>query len=550
MKRREFIECGALATAGLLVDTSAWAQGTAAAVRRVPGSTVRTTAGSVRGYVQDGVQVFKGVPYGASTAAANRFMPPQPPQPWTGVRDAFEYGPRAPQVVGGEPEEMLPTDPREAQGEDCLVLNLWTPATGTARARPVMVWFHGGGFNNGSGSYGIYSGQELARKHDVVAISVNHRLNIMGFLYLAQYGGKWAKSSNAGILDGVRALEWIRDNAAAFGGDPRNVTIFGQSGGGGKVSTLMAMPAARGLFHRAIAESGSAVTSMAKAQAVRTTEQVLQRLNLKPDQLDQLQKLPVERLLAAMRPAPGAAATGPGGGALSFGPVVDGTSLPGNPFDPAAPAASASVPFLTGTTATEVTFFTPDAQLKPIDDATFLTRVKGLLHVDDAKAAEVIALYRRNQPKRDNIDLFLRMSTDSSFFRAGVETQAERKAAQGGAPVYMYRFEYYSPVREGRLRAMHCMEIPFVFDNVEAGKTFTGGGAAAERLAGQMSAAWVAFARSGNPSHPGIPQWPAFNAGQRPTMVFNSTETRLVNDPGRQERLALEAIAAAAKRPA
>jgi para-nitrobenzyl esterase len=222
--------------------------------------------------------------------------------------------------------------------------------------------------------------------------------------------------------------------------------------------------------------------------------------------------------------------------------VVDGSTLPHAPFDPAAPAESASVPFLTGTTATEVTFFTPDAQLQPIDDATFVTRVKGLLRVDDAKANEVIALYRKNHPGRDNIDLFLRMSTDSSFFRSGVEQQAERKAAQGRAPVYMYRFEYYSPVRGGRLKAMHCMEIPFVFDNLEGGKAYTGISPAAQKLADQMSAAWVAFARTGNPNHAGIPQWTAYNASQRPTLVFSDKESRLVNDPGREERLALESI--------
>jgi para-nitrobenzyl esterase len=518
-----------------MVDAPAWAQGA-----KTPGATVRTTAGQLRGYVEDRVQVFKGVPYGASTAGAGRFMPPQKPKAWTGVRDAFEYGGRAPQIVGGEPPELEVTDPREQQSEDCLMLNIWTPAVGRGTRRPVMVWFHGGGFASGSGSYSIYSGKELARKHDVVAISVNHRLNIFGFLYLAEYGGKWAAASNAGILDGVRALEWIRDNIAEFGGDPGNVTIFGQSGGAGKVSTLMAMPSAKGLFHRAIAESGANITGIQKAAAIKTTETVLQRLNIKPDQLDQLQNMPAEQLLAVLRPAPGAPA-GPGGG-LNFGPVVDGRTLPHAPFDPSAPAESASVPFLTGTTATEVTFFTPDAQLQPIDDATFVTRVKGLLRVDDAKANEVIALYRKNQPGRDNIDLFLRMSTDSSFFRSGVEQQAERKAAQGRAPVYMYRFEYYSPVRGGRLKAMHCMEIPFVFDNLEGGKTYTGNSPAAQTLADQMSAAWVAFARTGNPNHAGIPQWTAYNASQRPTLVFSDKESRLVNDPGREERLALESI--------
>jgi para-nitrobenzyl esterase len=536
MNRRDFIELGALAGAGLVIDSRL----VHAQTSRTPGATVQTTSGRLRGYVDNKVHVFKGVPYGASTAGAGRFMPPQKPQAWTGVRDAFEFGQRPPQIVGGEPAEMLPTDPREAQGEDCLVLNLWTPTPGRGQRRPVMVWLHGGGFASGSGSYTIYSGQELARKHDVVAISVNHRLNIFGFLHLADFGGKWAGSSNVGMLDIVRALEWVKENIAEFGGDPGNVTVFGQSGGAGKVSTLMAMPSAKGLFHRAIAQSGAAITATPPDQAARTTERALERLGIKPDQLDELQKIPVDRIVAVLRPAPGAPA-GPGGG-LNFGPVVDGKALPGNAFDPGAPALSASVPFLTGTTATETTFFAPDERLRPIDDAEFRSRVKTLLKVEDAEADRVIALYRKAQPGRDNIDLFLRLDTDASFFRQGVDTQAERKAAQS-APVYMYRFEYYSPVREGRLKAMHCMEIPFVFDNLEAGKPFTGSGPAAQRIADQMSAAWVAFARTGNPNHSGIPQWTAFNASARPTMVFGAApDARLVNDPGREERLAIKVI--------
>jgi para-nitrobenzyl esterase len=536
MKRRDFLEYSTLAGASLLLNAPPYhvfAQGA-----RTPGATVQTTGGRLRGYLDNTVHVFKGVPYGASTAGANRFLPPQKLQPWTGVRDAFEWGPRPPQILGGEPAEMIPTDPREPLGEDCLVMNIWTPSPASGR-RAVMVWLHGGGFASGSGSYSIYEGRELARKHDAVAISINHRLNVFGFLYLAHLGGKWANASNAGMLDIVAALEWIRDNIAAFGGDPQNVTIFGQSGGAGKVSTLMAMPSARGLFHRAIAQSGAAVTATATAQAIRTTEQLLQRLNIKADELDALQKVPMTQLVDALRP-PAGAAPGPGGG-LNFGPVVDGKSLPSNPFDPAAPGQSASVPFMTGTTATEVTFFASDDQLRPINDATFRDRVKGLLKIDDAEADGLIALYRKNEPGRDNIDLFLRMSTDNSFFRLGVDTQAERKAAQRGAPVYMYRFEYYSPVREGRLKSMHCMEIPFAFDNLAAGAVYTGSGPAAQRIADQMSAAWVAFARTGNPNHKGIPQWTAFNDSQRPTMVFGP-ETKLVNDPGKEERLALKAI--------
>jgi para-nitrobenzyl esterase len=531
MKRRDFIGYSALAGAGLAIDG---VRAELTAQTRTPGATVRTATGSLRGYVDNGVHVFKGVPYAASTAGAGRFLPPQKRQPWTGVREATQWGERAPQVLGGEPPEMLPTDPREPLGEDCLVMNIWTPNPAAGR-RPVMVWLHGGGFGSGSGSYAIYEGRELARKHDVVSISVNHRLNLLGFLYLAQYGGKWASVSNVGMLDIVAALQFVRDNIAAFGGDPGNVTIFGQSGGGGKVSTLMAMPAARGLFHRAIAQSGTALTAIPAEQAVKTTEQVLHRLKISPDRLDQLQTIPFAQLIDVLRPAVGSAPL------PAAGPVLDGKSLPVHPFDPVAPAQSASVPFLTGTTATEMTFFASDEQLRPIDAATLRQRVEGLLKVDAAEADRVIALYRRQQPGRDNIDLFLRMETDNGRFRLSVDTQAERKAAQRGAPVYLYRFEYYSPVREGRLKSMHCMEIPFVFDNLEAGKIYTGISPAAQRIADRMSAAWVAFARTGNPNHRGIPDWPAFNATARPTMVFGN-ETRMVNDPGREERLALKAI--------
>ena len=531
MNRRDFINYSALAGAGLAIDGLIVGAG---AQSQTPGATVKTSLGSLRGYVDNGVHVFKGVPYAASTAGSNRFLPPQKRQRWSDVRAATQWGERPPQILGGEPTEMLPTDPREPLGEDCLVMNIWTPNPAAGR-RPVMVWLHGGGYASGSGSYGIYEGRELARKHDVVSISINHRLNLLGFLYLAQYGGKWASASNVGMLDIVAALEWVRDTIAAFGGDPGNVTIFGQSGGAGKVSTLMAMPAARGLFHRAIAQSGVALTAIPADQASKTTEQILQRLKITSDRLDQLQTIPFAQLIDVLRPAQG---TAPLPGA---GPVLDGKSLPVHPFDPTAPAQSARVPFLTGTTATETTFFDPDDQLMPIDDATLRQRVKSLLKGDDGEADRMIALYRKNQPGRDNIDLYLRMETDNSRFRTGVDTQAERKAAQRGAPVYVYRFEYYSPVRQGRLKSMHCMEIPFVFDNLEAGKIYTGISPAAQRLADRMSAAWVAFARTGNPNHRGIPQWSAFDATRRPTMVF-ADEVRAVNDPGGEERLALKAI--------
>ena len=529
MNRRDFIGYSAALGAGLALDGLFES---AAAQPLTPSSTVKTSLGAIRGYVDNGVQVFKGVPYAATTAGANRFMPPQKRQPWTAVREATQWGGRPPQIVGGEPTEMLPADPREAQGEDCLVLNIWTPNPSTGR-RPVMVWLHGGGYRSGSGSYSIYEGRELARKHDVVAITVNHRLNALGFLYLSHLGGKWASASNVGMLDIVAALEWVRDNIAAFGGDPGNVTIFGQSGGAGKVSTLMAMPAAKGLFHRAIAQSGAALTATPAEQAVKATDQLLQLLKIGPGQLDQLQTIPLTRITEALATE--------GAPLAAYVPVLDGKSLPVHPFDPAAPAQSAGVPFLTGTTATETTFFTTDDQLMPIDGAALRQRVRTMLKVNDADADRMIALYRKNQPGRENIDVFLRMDTDNSRFRLSVDTQAERKAAQRGAPVYLYRFEYYSPVRQGRLKSMHCMEIPFVFDNLEAGKIYTGISPAAQRIADRMSAAWVAFARTGNPSHRGIPQWPAFDSTRRATMVFGD-EAKVVNDPGGEERLALKAI--------
>jgi para-nitrobenzyl esterase len=529
VNRRDFLNYSTLTAAGLALDGLFVG---AAAQSRTPGATVKTSLGALRGYADNGVQVFKGVPYAASTAGGNRFLPPQKRQPWTEVRDATEWGQRPPQIFGGEPAEMLPADPREALGEDCLVMNIWTPNPSPGR-RPVMVWLHGGGYRSGSGSYSIYEGRELARKHDVVAITVNHRLNAFGFMYLSHFGGKWASASNVGMLDIVAALEWIRDNIAVFGGDPGNVTIFGQSGGAGKVSTLMAMPAAKGLFHRAIAQSGAALTATPVEQAVKATEQLLQLLKISPGQLDRLQTIPLTRITEALATA--------GAPLAAFVPVLDGKSLPVHPFDPAAPAQSASVPFLTGTTATETTFFTTDDQLMPIDGATLRQRVKALLKVNDADADRMIALYRKNQPARENIDVFLRLDTDNSRFRLSVDTQAERKAAQRGAAVYLYRFEYYSPVRQGRLKSMHCMEIPFVFDNLEAGRIYTGISPAAQRIADRMSAAWVAFARTGNPSHRGIPQWPAFDGTRRATMVFGD-EAKVVNDPGGEERLALKAI--------
>ncbi len=530
--RRSFL--GGSLGAGLLV--TAVPSFAAPASGESSGPVVETTAGKVRGTIEDKVSAFRGVPYGASTAGAGRFMPPQKPQPWSGVKDTVELGHRSPQAASGLIPEVAAVDANEPAGEDCLVLNVWTPSTGAGHKRPVMVWLHGGGFTSGSGGFKIYDGVNLAGKHDVVVVTVNHRLNAFGYLYLADLGGaKYANSTNVGMLDIVAALQWVHDNISNFGGDPGNVTIFGQSGGGAKVSTLLAMPAAKGLFHRAVIESGASLRGIPREAANKSTEAFLAKVGLKPNQVDQLQSMPVEKLIQGIS---GGGLTGVPG--LRFGPVVDGTTLPGNPFDPTAPEISASVPLLVGSTQTEVTFF-PGQQLDPMDEAAARQHIKQTLRASDADTDKVIAAYKKVDPSISNIDLYLEAASDS-FAWTNAITAAQRKAALGRAPVYMYYFKWRSPVRDGKLKAMHCMEIPFVFDNPDAGKPMTGSGQDRYALAEKISGAWVAFARTGNPSQKGL-MWPAYDANKRATMILDD-KCEVVNDPRKDVRLALSSLPA------
>ena len=541
MDRRSFISSGigfgALAVGALVNNKLAMAMGQDS--KAVPGATIETTLGKVRGATQAGVQAYRGVPYAASTAGANRFMPPANREAWTGVRDCVELGLRAPQrnsdFFGQVPKIFEVMCPAEPMGEDCLVLNVWTPGANAGRKRPIMVWLHGGGYTSGSGGFVCYNGQELARKHDVVVVTVNHRLTVFGYLYLAGIGGeKYAKASNVGMLDIVSALEWVRDNAAAFGGDASNVTIFGQSGGGAKVSVLMAMPSAKGLFHRAIVESGADVKGVPVDVANKSAEMFLSRLNLKPNQVDELQKLSVDQLLAAVPPG-----GGPGSPGLALAPVVDGSTLPSGPFDPTAPEMSANIPLLIGTTETEVTFF-PNQVLDPIDDASLRTHVKQILaKASDAQVDEVIAAYRKGRPGVPNTDLYLAFASDATF-RSGVLIEADRKAAQKAA-VYQYYFTWKSPVDDGKLRSFHTVEIPFAFDNVDIATSMTGTGPERQTLADKVSGAWVAFARSGDPNHKGLPKWAPFNASTRATMIFDN-ECKVVNDPHGEEQRLLRSI--------
>ncbi|HEX7081677.1 MAG TPA: carboxylesterase family protein [Gammaproteobacteria bacterium] len=527
--RRTFVG-STIAGAGMLAAGpfgTVWAQDIRGASRS---RVVETTAGRIQGVVLDGgVNAFYGVPYGASTGGENRFMPPKPPVPWSGVRETTTVGHRSPQDFAGPISEVFALDRREPMGEDCLNLNVFTPALGRGD-RPVMVWLHGGGYSSGSGNWLLYDGARLARRQDVVVVPVTHRLNVFGYLYLEEIGGEeFAGASNVGMLDIVAALEWVRDNIEQFGGDPGNVTIFGQSGGGGKVSALMGMPAAQGLFHRAIAMSGALVEGVSKDAATETAERFIAALGVADAAA--MRQLPMERLRDVMAETRG----------LRLSPTVDGRTLPAGPWSPGAPAMSASVPMMFGTTEHEVNFI-PTTPLEPMEDDALLANVKRATGADDAAARDLIALYRKGRPGIGNTELYQILASDNSF-RVGVITEAERKAAQGRAPAYMYYFTWESPVREGKLRAYHCLDIPFAFDNVEIAASMTGAGQDRYALATKVSSAFASFARTGNPATDELPEWPAFDLERRATMIFDN-ECRVVDDPHGAEREALAALRA------
>jgi para-nitrobenzyl esterase len=482
---------------------------------------VETTSGTIRGALANGIYAFKGVPYGRTTAGANRFKPPTKPEPWAGVRDALEYGNRSPQPVPAadtvsEYARLIRWQEQPgAMDEDCLVLNVWTPGLDDA-ARPVMVSFHGGGFTSGTGNGAGYVGEPLASYGDVVVVTVNHRLGVLGFLHLGDLAGpEYASSGVAGVLDLVAALEWVRDNIARFGGDPSKVMIWGQSGGGAKTTTLLAMPATQGLFHRAAVQSGSSLRMRTPEEATTTTKRLLEQLGLDETRIAELHDIPVERLVEAQVAIGG----GPGGG---FSPVVDGVALPRHPFDPDAPEISRDVPMIIG-------FTMDDSALALTNFDLDETGLRGVAErVAGERADEVLAAYREAYPDATAFLVQARMITDQRFGR-GALAQAERKAAQGGAPAYLYWWKWPSPAAGGKFGAVHGVDVGLAFHNASgelAGSGSPEGLAMAERLA----SAWVAFARTGNPNNPQIPEWPAYEAAAKPTMVFD-TETRVENDP-------------------
>jgi para-nitrobenzyl esterase len=494
-------------------------------------ATVRTTNGSVRGFKRSSVYIFKGIPYGADTGGAARFLAPKAPDPWDDTRLALVYGPVSPQAPASHaPLELMfvnDGDPGYA-GENCLNLNVWSETLDPNARKPVIVWIHGGGFTSGSShELPVYDGENLARL-GVVLISVNHRLGPLGFMDLSALGAEsFADSGNVGMLDLVLALQWVRDNAAQFGGDPARVTIFGHSGGGGKVSTLMAMPAAQGLFHRAIVTSGSFPNTTRSAAAQELAAVTLSELSLGPADLSALQRIDAARLIAAgaaasHKLAEAARANGghgpPGPLGMQFGPVIDGRLLP-EAWLGGAPSISASVPMIIGNVRDE---FRP---LTLHVDEQMLPQAIPEPHRD--KATEIIAALRSAYPGLPATELAAILGAIG--MRNLAVAQALKKSALEAAPVYSYWYTLPTPVLDGRIGCPHGMDLPAAFDNVARCDQFTGNTPEAQELARRLSRAIVNFAASGDPSQPGL-AWPAFNAQRLATMVF-TPHPRVEDDP-------------------
>jgi para-nitrobenzyl esterase len=498
-------------------------------------TVVDTASGKLRGLWHSGIFVFKGIPYGESTGGANRFMPPVPVKPWTGIRNALSYGRGCIQPdsdpahfsydghnqPGGEFNFLCHGGEGQlTPGEDCLQLNVWTPGLKDNRKRPVMVFYHGGGFSTGfDNALASYDGESLAR-HDVVVVTCNHRLNLFGYLNLPEVGGT-KYTANAGLLDQVAVLQWVKDNITQFGGDPGNVTIFGQSGGGGKVLCLMAMPSAKGLFHRVINQSGPFLQFESRETARAMTEEVMRQLGLARGDVDKLQDMPVDRLVGAaaeMIKKLGAAAPvfRRQFGVAGWWPTVDGAVLPRHPFDPDAPAISAHVPLITGSVFNEQT----NALDREGGGAMTESELqKGVGEAFGANGPAIIAAYRRDWPDATAFEIYGAIAAES--FRRPAFEQAARKAMLNAAPSYVYVYNWRTPMLDGRPGTFHASDLVFTFDNAVRCYQYSGLRPEALAMSKRISGAYVAFARTGNPNHPGLPHWPA-HTRDGATMVFDN----------------------------
>lgn len=510
--------------------------------------TAETCFGKIRGTENRGIKIFRGVPYGANTSGVNRFMPPVDPPEWKGIRDTIDYGYRCPQTdplhrpqpPGGETSGPsifraleVPGDKPDREDEECLVLNIWTPGINDGGKRPVLFWLHGGAFVSGSGSTRGWDGTNLCLRGDVVVITINHRLYALGFANFSGFSPDFTASGTVGMLDIQHALRWVQRNIEQFGGDPNRVTIFGQSGGGRKCETLLAMPSCKGLFHRAAIESGVAIKISEAADSHELADRMLHKLGIPAANVHKIRTLPIEQIMAAafgiyrdarkenIRLA-------------DFAPTVDGTIIPQHPFHPEASAAMPDIPIIIGSTRTEYTGLTTNEALWHLNEEGLQTETNKLI---GDSAREIIELYRKHNPAASPSELFFLIGNDR-LYGASTMKIAERRAQLQKGPVYLYYFAWQTPVQNGMLMSPHNLVWPFIFDNTELCANLTGNTPEARELADKVSDAWIAFARTGDPNTSKLPYWPPYNAELRSTMIFNNT-SEVINDPLQEQRIAM-----------
>jgi para-nitrobenzyl esterase len=518
------------------------------------GSVVETASGKVRGLQRNGVHIFRGIPYGGNTEGTNRFLPATKPKPWTGIRSALYYGPvcpHGPRAGWANDENAFLFQWNDGiAGEDMLRINVWTPGLNDGKKRTVMFWIHGGGYTSGSGQELMaYEGENLCKRGDVVVVTMNHRLNALGFFNLVEMGGeKYARSANVGMTDLVAALEWVRDNITQFGGDPGSVMIFGQSGGGGKVSTLMAMPEAKGLFHRAAVQSGSMLGAQPGERSAEFAAAILKELEISKNNIDKIQTVSYEKIANAgnvvlrnfRRPPTDASLPGPNFATFSnnpgWGPSVDGLDIPSSPWTEQAPAESANVPLLVGTVLNEFNTGMDKPDCFSMTKEDLYSQVSAVYGAE--KGRKVVDAFQAGHPKANPFQLWSIVSAHS--VRGAAIKQARIKEAQRGAPVYLYWFQWQTPVLDDRPMAFHCADIGFCFDNADVCETMTGAGAAALHLSARMGQAWINFAKTGDPNHSDLPKWKPVSASVMPTMIFDNV-CSVVNNVDEAEQAAINA---------
>jgi len=516
--RRQFVAAAAVGMAAPFLTSLARAQDAEAVI-------VDTAQGKLRGMRQNGSVSFKGVPYAADTGGRNRFLAPQPVASWTGVRDALQYGDRCPQVEGGKQPQVFSWYEQDTPfSENCCVLNVFSPGLDANTRRPVIFYIHGGGFSRGGGGGPALDGSNLAKFGDVVVVTLNHRLNLFGYTYLAHLDPALADAGNAGQLDLIAALNWVKTNIRAFGGDPANVTVAGQSGGGSKIMTLMAMPAAKGLFHRAINMSGSSGLQLAPAASSEPlVAEILRRLNLDKGSVRKLQEVPARELIAAQRAAITALK------ADDSRPVIDGRHIHYGPLTPEGLALNAVVPVMIGTTENEASNFMRDERNFKVNAQQVRARIKAQYQLDDAKTDAVIQAYTRDRPHRTAADILLAVASDA-LVRGPLLLAAEAFASRSPAPVYVYNFTWKIPSENSVWGAPHAVDIPFAFGNVDQTRAVMAGpGPGPDEVSRNLMSAFVAFARTGNPNNARLPQWKPYDKADRATMTINE-KCQLVND--------------------